>query len=493
MASGSINQSQIQAQSQTLQQVLSPQQVLEAKLLELSTVELEEHVRAELGDNPALEDMPQDYSQEQEHQDDRDGYDSDVSGDSLQDSRSDEPLMEFWGESDDTDGGQYNGTASGLAPEIPIADTLSFYDLLTEQISEQELTGRQRDIAMYLIGSMDNNGFLDKDLQAISDDLAFYHNIDADASEIGQVLSIIQEFDPAGIGARDLQECLLLQIRRKPQTPDVILQEKVIGEMFDEFTHKRWDRIGQKLGLGEGETQKVISELVKLNPRPGSALGEAVGHNRQIIVPDFILDNYDGEIHFQLNNSNIPSLRVSREYSDMLESQSKGTSSSQRDAAVYLKRKLDAARGFIEAIRQRQTTMTRTMQAIVDKQRPFFLDGDETLLKPMILKDIAQATGYDISTISRVSRGKFVQTPYGTFPLKWFFTDGVMGQDGQEVSVKQIHRLLEEFTGAEDPSAPLSDGQLAAMLQEKGFTLARRTIAKYRDQLGIPVARLRKK
>lgn len=490
MASSSINQSQIQSQSQTQQQVLSPQQVLEARLLELTTVELEEHVRAELGDNPALEDIPQDYSQEPEH---NDGFDDADRDDSQQDSRSDESLLEFWGESDDTDGGQYNGTAQGVAPEIPIADTLSFYDLLTEQLAEQDFTKRQRDIAMYLIGSMDNNGFLDKDLQAISDDLAFYHNIDASTSEIAGVLSVIQEFDPAGIGARNLQECLLLQIGRKPQTPDVIIQKKVIEELFDEFTHKRWERIGQKLGLDGEETQKVISELVKLNPRPGSALGEAVGHNRQVIVPDYILDNFDGDIHFQLNNSNVPSLRVSREYSDMLEIQSKGTSSSQRDAAVYLKRKLDAARGFIEAIRQRQTTMTRTMQAIVDMQRPFFLEGDETLLKPMILKDIAQATGYDISTISRVSRGKFVQTPYGTFPLKWFFTDGVMGQDGQEVSVKQIHRLLEDFTGSEDKSQPLSDGQLAEMLQEKGFTLARRTIAKYRDQLGIPVARLRKK
>lgn len=486
MASNGNIQSQIQTQSQTQQQTLSPQQLLEAKLLQLSVVELEEQVRNELGDNPALEDMPQDYTQEQDSESD-DGQENDRSPQDHDD-------FGIWEDADDTDGGQYNGTASGsYLPEIPVADTLSFYDLLAEQLAEQELDPRQKQIALYLIGSIDNNGFLDKDLQAISDDLAFYHGLDTTIDEIDSVLRIIQDFDPAGIGARDLQECLLLQIRRKPGTPDTELQELVITEMFDDFTHKRWDRIGQRLGLDDNQVQDIISELVRLNPRPGSAMGESVGHNRQVVVPDFLLDNYDGEIHFQLNSSNIPVLRVSQEYSDMLERQSKGTNSSQRDAAIYLKRKLDSARNFIEALKQRHQTMTRTMQAIIDMQMPFFTEGDETLLKPMILKDIAGRTGYDISTISRVCSGKYVQTPYGTFPLKWFFTDGVMNSDGEEVSVKQIHSLLRELTENEDPSAPLSDGQLAEKLQEKGFTLARRTIAKYRDQLGIPVARLRKK
>ncbi len=486
MATNGNIQSQIQTQSQTQQQTLSPQQLLEAKLLQLSVVELEEQVRNELGDNPALEDMPQDYTQEQDSESD-DGQENDRSPQDHDD-------FGIWEDADDTDGGQYNGTASGsYLPEIPVADTLSFYDLLAEQLAEQELDPRQKQIALYLIGSIDNNGFLDKDLQAISDDLAFYHGLDTTIDEIDSVLRIIQDFDPAGIGARDLQECLLLQIRRKPGTPDTELQELVITEMFDDFTHKRWDRIGQRLGLDDNQVQDIISELVRLNPRPGSAMGESVGHNRQVVVPDFLLDNYDGEIHFQLNSSNIPVLRVSQEYSDMLERQSKGTNSSQRDAAIYLKRKLDSARNFIEALKQRHQTMTRTMQAIVDMQMPFFTEGDETLLKPMILKDIAGRTGYDISTISRVCSGKYVQTPYGTFPLKWFFTDGVMNSDGEEVSVKQIHSLLRELTENEDPEAPLSDGQLAEKLQEKGFTLARRTIAKYRDQLGIPVARLRKK
>lgn len=491
MAANGNSLTQVQTQSQTLSQTLSPQQVLEAKLLQLSTVELEEHVRAELADNPALEDLPQDCSIPQE--DGRESSSED-SQDYESEQREDAPYDVWSGaDDDDADGGQYSGRSGEMMPEIPIADNLSFYDILAEQLAEQDLNDRQRRIADYLIGSIDNDGFLDKDLQAVSDDLAFYHNLDAGTDEIQQVLEIIQEFDPAGIGARNLQECLLLQLKRKPDGRNIELQKRIISDMFEEFTHKRWERIAQRLGLDEQSTQGLIDELVRLNPRPGSALGEIVGHARQVVVPDFVLECYDNDIHFSLNSGNIPQMRVNQEYIDMLEAQSKGTSSSQRSAAIYLKRKLEAARNFIEAVKQRHRTLTRTMQAIVEMQREYFLEGDETLLKPMILKDIAQKTGLDISTVSRVTSGKYVQTPYGTYPLKWFFTDGVTGQDGQEVSVKQIHQLLRQFTDSEDPASPLSDGQLAQMLQEKGFNLARRTIAKYRDQIGIPVARLRKK
>ncbi len=485
MAEGgsSMNQVQAQVQTQTQVQTLSPQQVLEAKLLQLSTIELEDHVRAELADNPALEDLPQEYAPTQEENGST--QDSDYDNDS--------PYDAWTGEADDdNDGGQYSGRRGEIMPEIPIADNVSFYDLLSEQLAEQELDERQRKIAEYLIGSIDNDGFLDKDLQAVSDDLAFYHDLDADTEEIKKVLEIIQEFDPAGIGARNLQECLLLQLERKPDSKNIDLQKKIISGMFDEFTHKRWDRIAQRLGLDESATQNVIEELVRLNPRPGSALGEVIGHNRQVVVPDFILECFDDEIHFSLNTGNIPQLHVSQEYIDMLEVQSKGTSVNQRSAAIYLKRKIEAAKGFIEAIKQRHRTMTRTMQAIIDFQRSYFLGGDETLLKPMILKDISQKTGLDISTVSRVTSGKYVQTPYGTYPLKWFFTDGVTGKDGQEVSVRQIHHLLRQFTDNEDRHAPLSDGELVEMLKDRGFNLARRTIAKYRDQIGIPVARLRK-
>ena len=481
---------QTQVQTQTQIQTLSPQQVLEARILALNTLELEEHVRSELGDNPALEDGPADASatdneNEDNLQDDELQYgEDDYSGQA--DSRDD------WNDDDDDWYDRQQGGTPNAVADIPLADTRSFYDILYEQLREQDLTPRQMKIALYIIGSIDNDGILDKDLQAISDDLAFYHDTDASTQEIEQVLKVIQEFDPAGIGARNLQECLLIQIRRKEDSPSKELQERIISTMFDEFTHKRWDKIAARLELTKEQTDAVIAELIKLNPRPGSSLGETVGHSRQHIVPDFLLDNYDGDIHFTLNNGNIPQLHVSREYSDMLENQIKEGTSSQRAAAVYIKSKLDSARGFIQALRQREQTMTRTMQAIIEMQRPFFMEGDETLLKPMILKDVAEKMGYDISTISRVTSGKYVQTPFGTFPLKAFFTDGVKTESGQEVSVKEIHRILREVTAAEDHSNPLTDEQLSDILAERGFKVARRTVAKYREQIGLPVARMRK-
>jgi len=487
MAGYGNTQTQVQTQSQAQIQTLSPQQVLEARLLALSTLELEEHVRAELGDNPALEDGPAESSaadNDEAVQDDDLEYGND-------DYNSSDDNRDDWNDDDDDwyDRGQGGGSA---VAEIPLADTRSFYDILYEQLREQDLTPRQMKIALYIIGSIDNDGILDKELQAISDDLAFYHDTDASVNEIEQVLKVIQEFDPAGIGARNLQECLLIQIRRKPDSESKQLQERIISTMFDEFTHKRWDKIASRLELSKEQTDAVIAELIKLNPRPGSSLGETVGHSRQHIVPDFLLDNYDGDLHFTLNNGNIPQLHVSREYSDMLENQIKEGTSSQKAAAVYIKSKLDSARGFIQALKQREQTMTRTMQAIIDLQRPFFIEGDETMLKPMILKDVAEKTGYDISTISRVTSGKYVQTSFGTFPLKAFFTDGVKTDSGQEVSVKEIHRILKDATDAEDHSNPLTDEQLSDMLAERGFKVARRTVAKYREQIGIPVARMRK-
>ena len=477
---------QTQVQSQTQVQTLSPQQVLEARLLELNTLELEEHVRTELGDNPTLESGPQ----ESPEQDTDDGAGDDA--DQYENESYDDSNRDDWNDDDDDWYDRGQGGSGNAVADIPLADTRSFYDILYEQLREQDLTPRQMKIALYIIGSIDNDGILDKDLQAISDDLAFYHDTDASVDEIEQVLKVIQEFDPAGIGARNLQECLLIQIRRKPDSKCKEYQERVISTMFDEFTHKRWDKIAARLELSREDTDAVIAELIKLNPRPGSSLGETVGHSRQHIVPDFLLDTYDDEIHFTLNNSNIPQLHISREYSDMLENQIKGGNSSQRDAAIYIKSKLDKARGFIQALKQREQTMTRTMQAIIDLQRPFFLEGDETLLRPMILKDVAERTGYDISTISRVTSGKYVQTGFGTFPLKAFFTDGVKTQGGEEVSVKEIHRLLREATDAEDHDNPLTDEQLSDMLAERGYKVARRTVAKYREQIGIPVARMRK-
>ena len=490
MAEQSNIQTQVQTQSQVQIQTLSPQQVLEARLLALSTLELEEHVRSELNDNPALEDgTSEPLSQDTETTE----PDDELYDEGADDYRDDSSGSDDWNDDDDDWYDRSDRGISGTVADVPLADTRSFYDLLYEQLREQDLTERQMKIALYIIGSIDNDGLLDKDVQAISDDLAFYHDLDASTDEIEQVLKVIQDFDPAGIGARNLQECLLIQIRRKEDSPLKALQEKVISTMFDEFTHKRWDKISARLGIDKEQTDAVIAELVKLNPRPGSSLGETVGHSRQHIVPDFILENYDGDITFTLNNGNIPQLHVSREYSDMLDRQIKGGNSNQRDAALYIKRKLDSAKGFIQALHQREVTLTRTMQAIIDMQRPFFTEGDDTLLKPMILKDVAERTGYDISTISRVTSGKYVQTNFGTFPLKAFFTDGVKTSSGEEVSVKEIHRILREVTDAEDHSNPLTDEQLADILAERGYKVARRTVAKYREQIGIPVARLRKK
>lgn len=487
-------QTQVQTQSQVQVQTLSPQQVLEARLLSLSTVELEEHVRAELTDNPALEDGP--------------SIQTDTNPDELSAASNDQFEDEEYNSQDNSDTWPENGydyddyddwyerrqTASSTPePYVPLADTRSFYDILAEQLREEELTPHQLKIAHYIIGSIDNDGLLDKDLQSISDDLAFYHDTDATVAEIEEVLHIIQEFDPAGIGARNLQECLLIQIRRKPESETKRVQERIISQMFEEFTHKRQDKIAARLELTKEQTEAVIAELVKLNPRPGSALGESIGNSRQHIVPDFILDNCDGTIQFTINNGNIPQLHVSREFSQMLDRQIKDGKGVRRDAAVYIKSKLDSAKGFIQALKQREQTMTRTMQAIVDLQRPFFLEGDETLLKPMILKDVAQKTGYDISTISRVTSSKYVQTCFGTFLLKSFFTDRVKKSDGQEVSVKEIHQILRELTAAEDHDNPLSDDQLSQSLSERGFSVARRTVAKYREQIGIPIARMRKR
>jgi RNA polymerase sigma-54 factor len=489
MAEQSNIQTQIQTQSQVQIQTLSPQQVLEARLLALSTLELEEHVRSELNDNPALEDGTSEPLSQDTESTEPDDELYDEGTDDFSDDRSG---SDDWNDDDDDWYDRSDRGISGTVADVPLADTRSFYDLLYEQLREQDLTERQMKIALYIIGSIDNDGLLDKDVQAISDDLAFYHDLDASTDEIEQVLKVIQDFDPAGIGARNLQECLLIQIRRKENSQSKTLQEKVISTMFDEFTHKRWDKISARLGIDSAQTDAVIAELVKLNPRPGSSLGETVGHSRQHIVPDFILDNYDGDITFTLNNGNIPQLHVSREYSDMLDRQIKGGNSNQRDAALYIKRKLDSAKGFIQALHQREVTLTRTMQAIIDMQRPFFTEGDETLLKPMILKDVAERTGYDISTISRVTSGKYVQTNFGTFPLKAFFTDGVKTSSGEEVSVKEIHRILREVTDSEDHSNPLTDEQLADILAERGYKVARRTVAKYREQIGIPVARMRK-
>lgn len=473
------SQIQTQAQLQVLSQSLSPQQVLEAKILELSTIELEDKIRAELDDNPALEE----------------GYEDRLNDDDNEENYNSEPLEEsphddFLSEDDEPD--FYTDRRKSPARElleIPYSESESFYDILNEQLAERELTEIQKKIADYLIGSLNNDGFLDKPLQSISDDLAFYHYLDVTPEQILEVLKIIQDFEPAGIGARNLQESLIIQLDRKENNG---LERSIISNCFDEFTHKHWDKIAIKLQVSQEEINRAITEIQKLNPRPGSALGESISKGQQLIIPDYIVERTDDELELTLNNFNIPELRISSSFVSMLDEQINSDNSSNKSAALYIKQKLDAAKGFIQALKQRERTMYSVMQAIIRFQRDYFIDGDETKLRPMILKDIAEITGYDISTVSRTTNGKYVQTNFGILPLKFFFIDGVKTDSGEEVSVKEIHRILQEKIDKEDKNLPYTDEQLSVFLKESGYIVARRTVAKYREQLGIPIARLRK-
>ena len=375
-------------------------------------------------------------------------------------------------------------------------DSISFYDQLKEQMGETDMTDRQRDIMEYLIGSLDDDGLLRKDLSIIGDELAIYHNIDATNQEIGQVLSLLQEFDPAGIGARTLQECLLLQIARRDDSRLKDLMERVVKEFFEEFTRKHWDKIQSSLGLNDTQAEVLFRELRKLNPRPGASLGETVGRSLQQITPDFIVDTQDdGTVTFYLNQGEVPELKVSQSFADSMKEyqQNKDHLSRQtKEALLYIKKKVDAAQGFIEAVKARRHTLTITMRAIIQLQHQFFVDGDEASLRPMILKDVAEKTGLDLSTVSRVSNSKYAQTRWGTFPLRYFFSDGYVTENGEELSTRQIKVALRDLIDGEDKKHPMSDDALKEKLAEKGFPIARRTVAKYREQLGIPIARLRK-
>ena len=359
-----------------------------------------------------------------------------------------------------------------------------------------ELTDEQKMLGEYIIGSLDDDGLLRKTTEAIMDELAIYQGIYTTEEELEHIISIIQDFDPAGIGARSLKECLLLQIKRKEDSPLKKIEYDIIDQYCNEFTKKNKDKIIQKLNITEDEYNAAVAELVKLNPRPGSSMGEAMGKNLHHIIPDFIVETEDdGNIILSLNNRNVPELRLSRTFTDMLEEQTKNKanqSKEAKDAFMFLKQKVDAAQGFINAVKQRQNTMLSTMQAIIDLQRPFFTEGDETLLRPMILKDVAERTGLDISTISRVSNSKYVQTNFGIYPLKFFFNDGYTTEDGEEMSVREIRKILKECIDGEDKKKPLTDDELAEILKAKGYPIARRTVAKYRQQLNIPVARLRR-
>lgn len=502
----------IQTQAQKLQQLqrLSAQQMLQVKLLEMPLTELEDSINAELDDNPALESenpddmLNENVANDDSPADDEYGNSSDedaYEAESEKEERKDEldQALESIGKDDqmpDYNIDRYNNQDSADYEEMVYGDTTSFYDKLKEQMDMQPLSDKEKEVMEYLIGSLDDDGLLRKDLDSICDELAIYHNIDVTEKDIEHVLHILQTFDPAGVGGRSLQECLLLQVKRLPRGVLRKTMEEVFTDYFDEFTKKHWDKIKTGLELNDTQVETLQAEIRKLNPKPGASMGETEGRNMQQITPDFIIDtNDDGTITFSLNRGNIPQLTVSPSFTDMIDTYRKHKdkmSRSDKEALLYAKEKVDKAQGFIEAIKQRRHTLIVTMKAIIDIQRQFFLDGDEADLKPMILKDVAERTGLDISTISRVSNVKYAQTKWGTFPLKFFFTDSYTTEDGEEMSTRKIKIALHDIIEKEDKKKPISDDALAKLLKEKGFPIARRTVAKYREQLGIPVARLRK-
>lgn len=500
-----MNQGQIQEQKleQKLAQSFSQQQLLQAQLVELPITQLLERINTEMNDNPALEaDADRaDYLESPEPSEGLDATDEDDDFDSQREREDRQSALDAALESigrDDEELPVYQGGSNvgEEREEYILGDTVSFYDQLKEQMSLASLTERERDIMEYLIGSLDDDGLLRKSPDAISDELAIYHNIDVTAKGVERVLLKLQMFDPAGIGARSLQECLQLQIERRAESTVKKLMWQVVTDYFEEFTKKHWSKIQRALKLNDTQAKALFGELRKLNPKPGASMGEAVGRNMQQITPDFIIDTQDdGTITFTLNQGELPELKVSQSFADSMKEyqQNKDHLSRQtKEALLYIKKKVDAAQSFIEAVRVRRHTLTVTMQAIIHLQRQFFLDGDETSLRPMILKDVAERTGLDLSTISRVSNSKYAQTRWGTFPLRHFFSDSYVTDQGEELSTRSIKAALRDIIESEDKRKPLSDELLTKMMAERGYPIARRTVAKYREQLGIPIARLRK-
>lgn len=478
-------------QHQELKQTqrLSPLQMQVIKLVELNSVEVEDRIKQELEDNPALED---------------DAIEN--PSDSLNEDRNDDTVMSEedmvlgdYSSEDDIPDYRLNGPRQNNEPnfiEISYFDDKSLNDLLTEQIGMLKLDARKQIIAEYIIGSLDENGYLERDLQAISDDLLFQQHVDVSPLQLEDVLYEIQDLEPAGVGARDLQECLLLQISRLDESRGVAHAERILKEFFEEFSRKHYDKIIRQMGISEEDLRDAIEVIVTLNPKPGSSLGDNMETAMYNITPDFLVDSYNGEVSIQLNNSNIPTLKVNRNFSEMLKGYSdnkESMSADDKQAMLFMKQKVDSAKWFIDAVKQRQNTLQRTMEAIVSIQYDFFLTEDETKLKPMILKDVAERTGLDISTISRVSNSKYVQTNGGIYPLKFFFSEAMQTRDGEDISSREVKLVLKECVDKEDATKPLTDEQLTKMLNEKGYVIARRTVAKYREQLNIPVARLRKK
>ena len=493
--------SQRLTQTQKMLQKLSPQQILLMKLLQIPTMELSSRIKEEIEENPALEenesfdevdnDIDNDIDNDADNDIDNEGHDDDY-----------DPLSDFddYMQDDDDDDAAYKLRTNNYSRddehyEAPISSEESFQDVLIQQLGYRKLDDKKYKIGLYIIGNIDDSGYLSRPITGIMDDLLFTQNLDVTEEEVMEVLHIIQEFDPAGVGATNLQECLLIQLRRLEEDSDddvdYTLPIIVIEQYFNEFIKKHYDKIVKKSGISERQFRAAMNVILKLNPKPGGAVENS--HRSNYVVPDFSIYNNCGKLELTLNSRNAPDLHVNKDYVNMLSDFSKAKKNkSNREAVNFVKNKIESAKWFIEAIKQRQTTLYVTMDAIMNYQKDYFLTGDETKLKPMILKDISEKVGLDISTISRVANSKYVQTAYGTFPLKSFFSESLTNDEGEEVSTREIKKILMDCIEQEDKSKPLTDDVLTQILKEKGYNIARRTIAKYREQLGIPVARLRK-
>lgn len=456
------------------QQKLSPLQIQTIKLIELPIQELEQRVRAELEENPVLDDTPDPERESDEPKD--------ISIDELQ-AQDDTPSYKY----------KVNNWGKDPRPEYnTFSVRQSFTQSLMDQLGFRNLSRREYDIASFIIGSLDEDGYLRRDIGSLVDDMAFRAGIETDEEEVERLLHVIQEFEPSGVGARDLRECLLLQLDACEQTPDVVNAIRIVEDEFQEFSNKHFAKIMAHLGLNEDELKRAIARIVRLNPAPGGQIDDSYSDQAQQIVPDFVLEEHDGKPGFSMPRFSVPELRVNRKYAELLMDAKGSSEKSQKEAATFVKQKLDSAKWFVEALKQRQNTLSKTMQAILDYQRDFFTDGDETKLKPMVLKDIAEITGFDISTVSRVVNSKYIETHFGIFPLKYFFSEGMENKEGEEVSTRELKKALQECVDAENKKKPLTDEQLVEEMAKKGYKVARRTIAKYRGQLGIPLARWRK-
>lgn len=455
-------------------QKLSPLQIQTIKLLELPTLELEQRIKKELEENPVLDEI-------NDSQDNEDGGPKNIS---LSEYPTDDPTPSYKL--------YVNNQGKDLKPQYNTFSVReSFHQNLEMQLGYRPMDERTRTIAVFIIGSLDDDGYLRRDLEALSDDISFRLNIETTTEELEKILKIIQEFEPVGVGARTLQECLLLQIKSKNKSRSQEIAATILEDYFLEFTKKHYTKIISRMGITQEDLKAAIEEIVKLNPRPGGQIDDSYVEQSQQVVPDFVLEEKDGELMMSMPKFSVPELRVNKRYADLL-LKSSNTDRAGKEAASFVKQKLDSAKWFIEAIKQRQNTLQNTMNAIIDFQREYFTDGDETKLKPMVLKNIAEKTGLDISTISRVVNCKYIQTHFGIFPLKYFFSEGLMTEAGEEVSTREIKKILGESVDVEDKSKPLTDEELVGVLQKKGYLVARRTVAKYREQLNIPIARLRK-